>query len=153
MASSRISTSLSKRLVAWVLALLPVILPSTSLEVRYHCRVSGARDLTACCCTGENDCTPEATDCGAGGCGTTAGPSIDGCGCCDVTVEERGTELASALSQETRSGAHACGVALLPVRLASLAPTAPTCLHLATRAEPATRSGPPLYLRHGSLLI
>jgi len=135
-----------------MLTVLVVLLPGTSYQKRYNCRMTGARDLVACCCAGESDCAPEVSPCDSGGCCPSEEKEVArDCGCCDITFERVGNELAAAPQAPSTDG-PILSLALLPVHEAS--PVLPAWSGAYTRDKvPRRWTGPPVYLLYRSLLI
>lgn len=77
------------RTLALLLTLVAILFPRTSVQKRYHCRETGARDLPACCCTPENDRTTDVpSSCATGAsCASEERRTEGDCGCCDVALE------------------------------------------------------------------
>jgi len=152
-----LETHARAKLLAWMLAVLVVLLPGASYQKRYDCRMTGARGLAACCCTGASDCAPEVSSCDSGDCCPDTGgeekETADDCGCCDIRFERVGTELAVA-PHATSTSAHGPVLhpALLPAPEASPAPIFwfGGC---APEKVPRRWTGPPVYLRFRALLI
>lgn len=149
-----LETHARAKLLAWMLAVLVVLLPGASYQKRYDCRMTDARDLVACCCTGASDCAPEASSCDSGGCCPSEENETAGdCGCCDITFERVGTELAIA-PHATNTSTHGpvLDPALLPPREAS-----PVSIlgvgGCVPEKVPRRWTGPPVYLLFRSLLI
>lgn len=147
-----LKTNARYRFLAWMLAVVVVLLPGASYQKRYDCRMTGARDLVACCCTGADDCAPEVSSCDSGGCCPSEEKEAAGdCGCCDITFELVDTELVVAPQAPSTDGL-VLPLALLPIHEASPAPI----LGLggcAPEKVPRRWTGPPVYLLHRSLLI
>lgn len=91
---------------------------SLPARVVYDCRVTGARNLPACCCKGKTSCCgrsarASSADCCYPSAGNPAGPEptapvfpdvvADSCGCCDVTYEE-GTPAVSVWREGGEEG-------------------------------------------------
>jgi len=149
-----LETHARAKLLAWMLAVLVVLLPGTSYQKRYDCRMTGARGLAACCCTGASDCAPEVSSCDSGDCCPSEEKETAGdCGCCDIRFERVGAELAVA-PHATSGSTHGpvLQLALLPVPEASPVPIFGfgSC---APEKVPRRWTGPPVYLRFRSLLI
>jgi len=139
------------RFLAWMLAVLVVLLPGASHQKRYDCRMTGARDLVACCCSAASDCAPEASSCDSGGCCPVEKEGVsDDCGCCDVRFERVGIELAVA-PQAPSTDEPVFHPAPLPAQAwpASILGWG-GCAPAKVRRRWA---GPPVYLLYRSLLI
>lgn len=141
------------RLFSWLLVFAVTVLPGASLQKRYHCRVTGVRDLPACCCAKGNDCTPEPSSCDSGGCGSAEEKETGGdeCGCCDVTFERTGGDLAVA-PEASRPDGPSQQIALLPPDRVWSQPVV-WCGTRTLENTPRRWTGPPVYLLHRSLLI
>ena len=146
------TTRAQVRFLVWLVVAFLVLLPGTSFQRRYNCQVTGARDLVACCCTGEHDCAPEISSCDSGGCcPSDEQEPADECGCCDITFERQGSELAQSPQVPSTEG-PVFQRALLPVHEASHVQVVQ--LHGWARENvPRRGTGPPVYLLHRSLLI
>lgn len=145
------TTRAEARILTWILAIVVVLLPGTSYQKRYNCQMTGARDLIACCCTGESDCAAAASSCDSGGCPSEEKEAARGCGCCDITFERVGTELAAAPQTSSVEG-PVLTLALLPIRAASPVPPAWPAGYKRAKV-PRSWTGPPVYLLNRSLLI
>ena len=146
------TTSAQARFLTWMLVVFAVLLPGTSFQKRYHCQVTGARDLLACCCTGDNDCAPEISSCDSGGCcPSEEEETSDDCGCCEITFARSDGDLATAPQGSTADG-PALRLALLPAHEA--ASWLSVWLPCRTREKvPREWTAPPVYLLNRSFLI
>ena len=146
------ATRTQARVLTWILAIVVVLFPGTSYQKRYNCRMTGARDLVACCCTGKSDCAPEVSSCDLGGCCLSEEKEVArDCGCCDITLVRVGSELAAA-PQTLDTGGPVLPLALPPVHEKS-----PVLLASPAGCKldkvPRRWTGPPVYLLYRSLLI
>ena len=147
------TTSAKGSFLCWLLAVLVVLLPGTSTQKRYNCQVSGARNLTACCCTGDSDCAPEPSACDAGGCSSSEEQELAAdCKCCDITFERLGSELATA-PQLPATGGPGLQPALLPTPRAPEAPAVSLRGWVRENVPRGPGAGRPVYLLNRSLLI
>lgn len=141
---------LGARRLIWLLAVVVVLVPERLFEKRYHCRMTGARDLLACCCETEAECGPESSDsCESGsGCASQRADEADDCSCCEVTYQASRLRLAPASKQTP------IDEAVTPALAAAESPWCVAEVRLAPRGDDVRpRAGPPLYLVCQILLI
>jgi hypothetical protein len=146
------TTRAQARFLVWLVVASLVLLPGASFQRRYNCQMTGARDLVACCCTGEQDCAAEISSRDSGGCcPSDEQEPADECGCCDISFERLGSELAQSPDLPSTER-PLLELALLPAHEAS--PAQGLQLHgWARERVPRRGTGPPIYLLHRSLLI
>lgn len=155
-------TSAPTRLLVWVLAVSLLLLPGATFQKRFHCRITGATNLSCCCQDRAGGCA-EDSPCSTRSCcseeSDEAEPnrsdSSDGCGCCDVTYEQNKLALGKVESlarpESKRDGGSSVALHPAPTRV-SFAPSRIACWRSARELCRAC-TGPPVYLLHCTFLI
>ena len=141
------------RVVLCFLSLALLVAPAIPGQKRFHCRITGARDLTECCCKPEATPASEPSCCAPhNDCPAESSDPNEPCGCCDITYERGDLPAAVAVSHTNVPEATAT------VALAAPDPDAPSWPAASSGLRPrgdskTPRSGRAVCLRHCSLLI
>lgn len=154
--------STTTRLLVWVLAISIALLSGTSLQKRYHCRITGATSSSCCCkepatsCPGAATCAKR-TCCsnGSASTGSDGMTSDSGCDCCNVTYQRTARDAVRVDPHGSADAQGSGGHKRIAHAVDPISPTPPDLTAIWRPPDAAQRawSGPPVYLLNCVFLI